>query len=449
MVRAGQPSLRTVRHDPAGRRHAVMNDHESGFGLIELIVAMTVFSVLVGGLVVSMGAGLALARSNRQRTVAANLASREIDAVRQAPFTTLTIGLTPTTVAVDGVSFSVNRNLEWVGNSATAGECDSTATAPQVLRVTVDVSWTNMKYVQPVHTSTVLSPPVGAYDPNTGHVAVRVRDSDAMPLGGVPVRVQGTGIDRTLNTTDAFAASPGCAFFGFLPAGNYSVTLGAAGYVDRQGSTSPVQSVGVNVGQVTSVGFDYDRAATLTLSLTSSLGGIPASGVSVSLGNTGYIPSGVKVFSGAGTPRNLTDLYPFNDGYDAWAGDCADADPEGKDSGGNPYWPGAQRADPLTVNPAATTTGTVALPTLRVRFNQSGAPDGTDTIVAVHSPDSRCASGSTLTLTTFATNSGTALVALPYGTWTIRAIGKSPSGSWPSVTLDPNVGSIIDANVNI
>ena len=449
MVRAGLPRLRTVRSDPTGRGHNITHGPESGFGLIELIVAMTVFSILVGGLVVSMGAGLALARSNRQRSVAANLASKEVDAIRQAPFTSLTVGLTPSTVAVDGVNFAVSRNLEWVGNAATSGECDSTATTPQVLRVTVDVSWTNMKYVQPVHTSTVLSPPVGAYDPNTGHVAVRVRDSDATPLGAVPVRVQGTGIDRTLNTTDAFAASPGCAFFGFLPAGNYTVTLGAAGYVDRQGSASPSQSVGVNVGQVTSVGFDYDRAATLTVSLVSALGGTPANGVTVSLGNTGYIPSGVKAFPGVGTPRNLTNLYPFNDGYDAWAGDCVDADPEGKDPGGNPYWPGAQRADPLTVNPAATTTGTVALPTLRVRFNQSGAPDGTDTIVAVHAPDSRCASGSTLTLTTFPINTGTTLVALPYGTWTIKAVGKSPSGSWPSVILDPNASSIIDANVNI
>ena len=209
---------------------------ETGFGLIELIVSLTVFSVLVGGLMLSMGAGLALARSNRERSVGANLAAKEIDAVRQSTFASLAIGLTTSTAAVDGVNFTVDRNLEWVGNQSTAGECDSSNTAPKVLRVTVDVSWTDMKTVQPVRASTELSPPVGSYDPLTGHIAVRVSDSDAKPLGGVPVRVQGTGVDRTLNTTDAYAASPGCSFFGFLAAGTYSVSLGTSGYVDRQGS---------------------------------------------------------------------------------------------------------------------------------------------------------------------------------------------------------------------
>ena len=54
------------------------------------------------------------------------------------------------TVFVDGVPYTVGRDLEWVGANATTGECDSTTTTPQALRATVDVSWTNIGAIKPV-----------------------------------------------------------------------------------------------------------------------------------------------------------------------------------------------------------------------------------------------------------------------------------------------------------
>ena len=60
-----------------------VEDAAAGFGLIELIISLTVFSILIGGVVVSIGAGLALARNNRERTVAANLAAQQMDTIRQ------------------------------------------------------------------------------------------------------------------------------------------------------------------------------------------------------------------------------------------------------------------------------------------------------------------------------------------------------------------------------
>jgi prepilin-type N-terminal cleavage/methylation domain-containing protein len=421
-----------------------------GFGLIELIIAMSLFSILMGGIVVSLGAGLALARNNRERSVAANLAADEMDAIRQTTFSSLTLGFTTSNVSVDGVPYTVDRNLEWVGTNATAGECDSTTTSPQVVRATVEVSWTNMKAIQPVRTSTVLAPPIGSYVSGLGHIAVRVRNSDAQPSGGVPVKVlnSGLGVNQTLNTTDASSASPGCAFFGFLTPGTYAVSLNTAGYVDRQGTVNPTQNIGVNGGQIASVAFDYDRAASLQLTLAGLNGGTPANATAVSLGNTGYLPSGWKVFSGTGASRTLSNLYPFGDGYEAWAGSCADADPEGKDSSGDLYWPGATRADALAVDPNTTTAGTVTMATVQVNFTRTSG-SGAVTINAVHaSGDPRCSSGQTLAVASFTVNASTT-IALPYGTWTLQASGKTPVGSWPVVTLDPRVTTTATANVAI
>ena len=431
------------RHIADGPRRA-----EEGFGLIELIVSLSVFSILMGGIVVTMTAGLGLARSNRERTVAANLASQDIDAVRQADFTSLVPGLSASTVAVDGVNFTLTRNLEWVNTNASSGECDSAGSVPQVMRATVDVSWTNMKTVQPVRTSTVLSPPVGSYDANLGHIAVRVRDRNAAPSPGVPVRIVGPGADETLSTTGTTAASPGCAFFAFLVPGSYTVTLGTNGYVDRQGVASPSQTVGVNSGQVASVAFDYDVAASLTATITGNFGGTPANSMPITLGNTGFLPTGTKVFTGVGTVRTLSNLFPFVDGYTGWTGDCADADPLGKDAGGNRYWPSALRDDAFEVSPGSTAPVPVSAGTVQVNFTRASG-SGSVTIVAVHGNDTLCPAGETLTVATFTATTGTALIALPYGTWTIKASGKTPIGSWPVVTLDPSATAASTANVSI
>jgi type II secretory pathway pseudopilin PulG len=419
-----------------------------GFGLIELIISLTIFSILIGGVVVSIGAGLALARNNRERTVAANLAAQQMDQIRQTAFTSLTIGQAPDqTVYVDGVPYTIGQNLEWVGASATQGECDSTTTTPQVLRATVDVSWTNMKAIQPVRTTTMLAPPIGSYSSTSGHIAVRVRDSNAVPLGGVPVRVQGTGVDRYVTTTDTNAASPGCAFFGFLTPQTYTVSLNTSGYVDRQGSVTPSQSVGVNNGQVASVAFDYDRAATLNLTIAGINGGSPANAMAISLGNTGYLPAGTKAFAGTGSTRALSNLFPFNDGYDAWAGDCADADPEGKNASNVSYWPGASRDDPFNVDPAVATSGTVDAASVLVNFTRTSG-SGAVTVNAVHANDPKCTTGETVAVASFTVNASTT-VALPYGTWTLQISGKTPVGSWPVVVLDPRSTGTVTANVKI
>ncbi len=441
---------RRAARPPRARRPWHARGDERGFGLIELIIAMSVFTIMIGGITVSLGAGFALARNNRERSVAANLASDEMDDIRQTDFTKLTAGFTTKNVAVDGVTFAVDRNLEWVNTNATTGACDSSTSQPQVMRATVEVSWTNMRAIQPVRTSTELAPPIGSYSSNLGHIAVKVRNSDAQPSSGVPVSVvnNSLAVNQSLNTTDASSSSPGCAFFGFLTPATYTVGLNSAGYVDRQGTVNPSKSVGVVAGQIASVAFDYDRAASLALTLVGQNGGTPANAVAVSLGNTGYVPSGWKVFTGTGASRTLSNLYPYNDGYDAWAGDCADADPEGTNASGVAYWPGAARPDPFGVDPNNTTSGTITMPTVQVNFTRASGTSAVS-LVAVHaSGDPRCTSGETLTLASL-TTSGTTTVALPYGTWTLQVSGKSPVGSWPVVTLDPRSAATTNANVSI
>ncbi len=397
--------------------------------LLELVIAMTVLSLLMLGVAATMGSGLTLVRNNRNRSVAANLASQEMDTVREAQFSSLAAATTTQTVG--SVPFTVHRELTWVAKEATNGPCDATNETPQVLRVHVWVDWPDRQGIPPAVADTVITPPVGAYDPNTGHIAVNVIDSDANPEYGVSVAIAGP-TNKTLTTN-----SDGCAFFAFLPAGTYTVTLNTPGYVDRQGSPTPTQTVGVTVGQVKSAQFDYDRASQINATFDAANGGQVPTNLPITIANTILVPSGTAAFTGSGNPRTLSNLFPANDGYELWAGQCADADPEGKDATGAVFYPGASRADPVSVDPGQSTSTHIALTPLTVHVvNQTGVAMSGRSVVLVHAADNVCAAGETHTIGT-TDGSGNISLSLPYGRWQIQEQGHAVSGSWPTATLSP------------
>ena len=202
---------------------------------------------------------------------------------------------------------------------------------PALLRVDVFVSWPDMQGIPKVKSETTLTPPVGAYDPNTGHVGVKVLNREAEPVFNVPVTIPGKGTEMT--------NSQGCAFFGFLPAGSYTVRLGTVGWVDRQSNVTPSQVVGVTVGTTHSVQFDYDQATAYAVTLTSPLSYPAPTDLPLTVYSPQLVPSGIKVFPGTGSPQTLSGLFPFLEGFQIWAGKCSDADP------GN--WPGGTRPDAL------------------------------------------------------------------------------------------------------
>ena len=415
---------------------------EDGLSLLELVIAMTVFMLVVLGVVATIDSSLTLTRNNRQRSVAANLASQEMDTVRSTTFTSLTARTV--TQVVDGSSYTISRQLTWVSKTATNGPCDGSNANPELLRVRVMVTWPSMHGIAPVLADTTLSPPVGAYSANSGHIAVKVLDSNAAGELGTSVQITGPATQSQPTNSD------GCAFFAFLAPGTYTVSLNTVGWVNRQSVQNPTQTVGVTVGNVSSVQFDYDQASTLSLSFAPDAGGVAPNDLAVTLGNTQFPPTGWKTYAGSGLTRSIGSLFPASDGYTDWAGMCADADPEGQQANsGGPYWPGAQRDPPFDVSPGATTAGTVALKTATITVLGTGSlPLVGATVVATHASDLSCAVGETHVLgVTDAT--GTLTTALPFGTWKLTVNAHSPVTTWPSLVLDPNAVTTPTIQVNV
>ena len=87
---------------------------DSGFTLAEVLVAMSVFSILV---TVTLGMVLrttGLLASNDRRVVAANLADRQIESARSQRAVDIPNGLTTRTETVGGVTYTVRQTATYV-----------------------------------------------------------------------------------------------------------------------------------------------------------------------------------------------------------------------------------------------------------------------------------------------------------------------------------------------
>lgn len=156
------------------KRRAQSGD-ESGFGLIEVIVSMGIFAAVTVGLLGGMLQATKTTFDNKQRSIAANLASQEMDRVRSTDVSDLPIGLTDTfydralqpvagatTLSDASVAFQVQRRSEWVQSSGTPANCTGTTIvngmSVSYLSVQVEISWPRMRGVSPVRSDTVVTP---------------------------------------------------------------------------------------------------------------------------------------------------------------------------------------------------------------------------------------------------------------------------------------------------
>ena len=394
------------------RRASGQYQDEAGFSMVEMVIGIFIFAMVIGGVVVGMSSSLNLTRQNRNRSIAANLASQEMDTARSTEFSDLPLGFVTTTQSVDGVPYTITRETEWVTPNATSGPCQApSGSTLAYLSIVINVSWNNMAGVPPAKSSTVITPPVGTYDPFTGHIGVMVRDAAGVPQELVPVAISGPGVSDTQTTS-----ADGCAFFAFQPIGAYTVSLNKAGYVNDQLLTGPSQSATVGAGSTVSLQFQYDNAATMNLTLVGGAGGVIPANIPVTLANTHLLPSGKKTFAGTGSSRSLLGLFPYVDGFESFAGSCLAADPEGM-NGAVAIYPGASRDAVTSVTPGGTSAATVNLHSVIIHTQQSAVtPRPGATVTARNLTDAGCPT--VVIYTVGATDaSGNITAALPYGNW--------------------------------
>lgn len=416
---------------PTGQHRKAPPD-DSGMTLIELIVAMSLFLVLITSSMSVLLVALRTTEVNRDRVAAANLAGREIEILRgqfngasrgpgtvsigpvdnQNPLT----GAAGSPVVLDNVSYKVTRTAQWttVGATTVSACDDGTNDELAFLRVNVKVTWSRDNGSS-ISMDTILTPPKGTYSLSTGHIGVKIIDALGKPVAGHNVTI--TGAAGTRNGT---SATDGCTVFAFLTPDTYTVTVDDNTYVTRLGTQRATLTAPVLAGQMWRGIIEYDKSATIKATFVTQPGYNRPTGnnIPLSLGNS-YLPGGSIVKPGAGYDnRIVSDLWPFPSGYQLWAGNCLDADP------------GQNRAVPVSVPKGIVTYADVDLGPINI----AGAPSGA-TVTAVHDADTACPGGETITLGV-ASGAGSLATSLPYGDWHING-GNSRDGDVTLVRGDP------------
>lgn len=435
----------TRRTSALGKR---MQRDASGFSLIEVVVAMVVLMVFAGALSVTLLDSLSVSKASRQRVAAGNLAARELEIVRNtfsssdddalavAAQSSVTNGnpLTGTGPSiVDGVSYTVQRDVQWLPTGTGVSACDggSLVNSPS-LSVSVTVTWPNMRTAKPVRAQTVMTPLKGTLDDvTTAFLAVKVQGSDGLPSDGVTAKAVGPG-GTFLHTTDG----SGCAVFQVGTAGDYTITLNTTGWVDQTGTQVSLKTpVPAAAAKLVKVGMTYDLAASMNVTLATDAGyAIPSPLPAVNYVKLDAVLSSVRqTLTSASTTTAITSLWPTTDGYSAWSGGCPDSDPAASPTSGS-------RGAPVVIPPGGVGAVTARLAPIDITVQSVLSVKIPNVVITAKSASTVACTTSDKTLTLGTTDSNGKLKAsLPFGKWTLNTTySLLPAGPGPLVaTPDP------------
>lgn len=435
------------------RRRLGADPAESGLSLIEVLVAMMIFSMLVVGIGYSLMSVLQMTRDSQARETAISIASSELDAVRAIgdPFQIVNVPSRTQTVGTN--TYTIKREAAWVTPDGEVDTCGTGGGPLQYKSVKVTVSWVGMREgSSPVRTDTALVPTSRINDPSKGTILVSVKNEAG--LGNQGVTFTATSSSGSLVTTPT--NSDGCSFLLGVPPGDYTVKLTNSGYMDINQQANPTVVRTVEAGSSAQFQFQYDKRGTYRMSYasndTTSVRPMVPGDMDTTFFNINGRYSTVVSTTTAGStgPTGTTTLYPAQSGYEIVAGHFVPSSETGTscESVDPAAWADDTTKDPVAVGTRAATAHAGPNETA----DSVGIPMGIVTVsgdrnkrylYAVSQSDTPLPGQPTCDIqmkysfgTTFTSYSTTTeKIALPFGTWILYASSSSSMGS-----------SIIDSN---
>lgn len=386
---------------------------DGGFSLIEVVVAMAVFTVLA-----TITAGLLInttkvSADSTRRTTATNVLNSELETARSLTAQAIADGLTISTETVNGFDYKVTQQASYVGSSSTTSVCSGSGSSLAYKLVTVTVTWPNMGSIKPVRGDTLRAVGVGkdGLDATKGTLAIAIVGSTGQPTSGVAITLNPGGLVRT-------TGDDGCAIYTELTPGTYSATASTAGYVGKDNvQTATASSLAATAGTVSRASLLYDTERNVKVVFDGPVGAIVPSTLVLRAGNSYVAESTLPIcLTGAtsacttAVPGTVSHLFPET--YGIKAGACTEA-------------AASQVAVDLRPSAANNTTVTVPMGAATVKVANILTPTtgiAGRTVTFTHAaPATGCTATDTLTLTTDAAGSA---FLVPYGTWTVSVAGS-------------------------
>jgi Tfp pilus assembly protein PilV len=422
---------------------------EAGFALIETLASAALLVAVALAALSGIDRVQRSSLAGKARSVAATLAEQDQERMRAMKAIDLS-NYRPAarTVTSGGVDYTVTSRGDWVtdANGGTQS-CSNSSTQADYIEITSTVSAPAADAeIRPVSVQSLVAPPVGAFGPNQGTLAVHVTDRDGTDVVGMPVSATGP-VNRSDTTNSA-----GCAVFAYVPVGNYHVLLNQPGWVDPVGSTSVDMTQTVSAGNVNVKDVSYDRAATISVKFDTRPAGAPAPIDSRGWGATAVTSavSHLWQFVATAPPQanvDVTNVYPHVGSFRLYSGVCTSADPVAAIP--DPNYFTTNPADAVAVDPGQTYTVTVRQPALNLTVKRAGVPVSNASVVLT-ATNGDCA-GTKYVLTTDVTGRATkpALApafifdpGVPFGTYDVCVASAARRRTQTGVAVtDPTNGS--------
>jgi prepilin-type N-terminal cleavage/methylation domain-containing protein len=432
---------------------------DAGLTLIEMVVAMMVFAILSLGVAYSMLAVMQSSRDSRGREVAVNLASQEIDLVRSVD-NIFSIEPESRIVTVNGTSYTVTRDTDWVNSGLDSGDCGTGSGVLQHKKINIAVSWGAGSAQRTVRSDTIVAPTSKINDPTLGTIVVHVRRADGTGAQGVTVTAipsSTPGTATTITTTIPATDVNGCTFALKVSPGNYDVSISKTDFVTETHLATETQTMQkVARGSATNVRFSYDRYVQFTPSFSNEAGVTATVPPMLDLSFVNTYGSFVSRLDAA-KPR----LHPFAAGYTIMAGKASSvsASTVSCDAIDPARWPAILNAEGTatrtgwTIPPTAAAPGETAAATVPLGVVTLSSPTATTVTATSTAPPSgspaaadspTCGTTMSYPLPSF---TGTASFALPFGSWTFRTANGTVLGVAAGTTVTATTNGSVTSGV--
>jgi type II secretory pathway pseudopilin PulG len=309
----GVPHVRTPRRTWARR----LLRREEGFGLIESVIAMSMFAVVSAPLAGVMLASIAEQSTAHERTLAAQTAQTALEQIRSLPYDSIGVvdgnpagTVQPTMPAADlgiqGLNATVTTRVSFM-DDAPATSYRTRADYKRVV-VTVNRNSDGRKLTQQ---ATYVAPPgAGAYaGQSQGIVIVQVVDYALnTPVQNATVLLSGGPSPARNDLTDASgqAVFPSLLPTGAAPQDHYDATASVSGYTELRDDLPPSATARTSIvaGQTFQTALRVYKGCTITVNVANANGTAYTGSGTVTLSSA----RGTQSYAYSGSPLTVTGI---------------------------------------------------------------------------------------------------------------------------------------------
>jgi Tfp pilus assembly protein PilV len=406
-------------------------ESEQGSILIEVLVSAIMLVVTAVGVFGAFEAGTRSTAEERHRAQADGLAQADIARLRTMRISALSNLNQTKVVTIEKTPYTVESAAEYQTDKTGTASCKAGTASADYIEIRSTVTWPSIGSRDPIVAQSLVAPPNGSVSASSGSLAIQIVNAASTGIEGVGLSGTGAG------TFSGFTGPNGCAIFGDLPHGEYTLTVSGPSLVDPDGKAPQAQKTSVVEESTNTLTLQYDEPGSVVAGFETMVGGklVPSSADAIVAFNSGM--KSVRAFGTPGTAQKevtATPLFPFVSTYAVYAGTCTgnEPTPAGELTGPGPI------AEAM-VSPSGSSPVTIELPALHLATwsGSSAASPGTPVQGAtVKLTDTKCEEGKPV-VRTFSTNAEGGLPdpGLPYSTYGVCVSDGVKHVNVPSVKV--------------